>query len=341
MKRVILVLISFLLIFGFCLFLLTKPYYDFYKNITSIPLLNFVTNEDLPNVTSQINFVLLGIGGGSHEGPDLTDSIQVANLDLQNARVRILGIPRDIWIESSKDKINTLYTYAEKKSPGSGLNSMQDTLQKLTGTNITFTAVINFDHFSELIDTLGGIDVVVANSFIDDHYPIKGKENDTCGGDTSYKCRYKTLSFTAGKNHFDGETALAFVRSRYSTSDEGNDFARLQRQQSVIEAIIEKLKKHLSNPTVSKLRNIYAVLDKAVVRNIENDKLMSVFRKLLVKMGNIKIEKTSYPVDYFYFPPLTSIKYNRKYVLLPKNDDFDSLATISACLLTGTGNNCY
>ena len=46
----------------------------------------------------RVNVLLLGVGGGNHEGPDLTDTIIFASLDPVTKRVTLVSIPRDLWI---------------------------------------------------------------------------------------------------------------------------------------------------------------------------------------------------------------------------------------------------
>jgi len=61
---------------------------------------------------SRINILLLGIGGGSHDGPNLTDTIILASLDQKNNKVTLVSIPRDLWfpdLEATNKKINGVY----------------------------------------------------------------------------------------------------------------------------------------------------------------------------------------------------------------------------------------
>ncbi len=56
----------------------------------------------------------------------------------------------------------------------------------------------------------------------------------------AFPCRYETLTFEAGPQTMDGETALKFARSRKSLQD-GGDFNRAARQQRVIKAVTDKV----------------------------------------------------------------------------------------------------
>src|SRR3990167_3518212 len=55
---------------------------------------------------NQVNILMMGIGGGNHEGPTLTDSIILAHLNLTSKKVSFVPLPRDIWVENAKAKIN-------------------------------------------------------------------------------------------------------------------------------------------------------------------------------------------------------------------------------------------
>ena len=51
------------------------------------------TNEE------KINILLLGIGGGSHDGPLLTDTIMFASIDPLKPSINLISIPRDLWVD--------------------------------------------------------------------------------------------------------------------------------------------------------------------------------------------------------------------------------------------------
>jgi hypothetical protein len=98
--------------------------------------------------------------------------------------------------------------------------------------------MINFKGFVDLIDSVGGVYVNVENSFTDYKYPLGNS--------------YQKISFIAGPQLMDGETALKYARSRHSQQNgEGSDYARARRQQKLIDAFMDKLlsTETLLNPT--------------------------------------------------------------------------------------------
>lgn len=208
---------------------------------------------------SRTNILILGISGGNHEGNLLTDSITLLSLGRSASTSAILSVPRDLWSSTLQDKVNSSYYYGELSEPGSGLQFSRGVIGNILGIPIHYALTIDFSLFSEMIDALGGIDVHVGSSFRDEWYPVAGKENDLCSGDPTYKCRYKTVSFTKGLRHMDGDMALTYVRSRHAQGEDGTDFSRGTRQQEVIEACVTKLKRPFSWITLLRSGKLHTI----------------------------------------------------------------------------------
>ena len=197
--------------------------------------------SSLKSNNGRVNFLLLGISGGDHQGNDLTDTMIFVSLDKKTADLALFSLPRDIWLGSLQAKINSAYHYGEEKEKGGGFKLAKQAVSELVGQPVHYSVLIDFDGFVKIIDLLEGIKIKVDRSFDDYQYPISGKENDDCQGDKEYKCRYEHLHFDAGLQLMDGQTALKFVRSRYAEGEEGTDFARSQRQKKAILALKDKL----------------------------------------------------------------------------------------------------
>lgn len=219
--------------------------------------------NDLKNLIS-FNILLLGYGGGTHDGAYLTDSMMVVHIDPRAQKIFLISIPRDIWIKiptnntnGSYWKINAAYTigmddqdYPNKQNQFKGVDGgghlAEYIVSQVTGLPLSYFVGMDFTGFKHTIDTLGGVDIDVEPGFTDPEYPIDGKENDLCGHsqsdlpqleaeatqsavETIFPCRYENLHFNSGLQHMDGERALSYVRSRHSLQD-GTDFGRAKRQ---------------------------------------------------------------------------------------------------------------
>ncbi len=319
MKKSIKYLLIFFLFFIF--YFLVLPYKKFINNQLNISIIKTLIGKDnLKTYNNQVNILILGIAGSDHEGPNLSDSITIANYNFEKNKLTTISIPRDIWSDTLENKINSAYAFGEAKKPNKGgIILAKAEVQAIVGLPIQYAAVINFNKFVNLIDFLGGIDVKVENSFVDKKYPIQGKENDLCNGDPEYSCRYETISFKKGLNHMDGKTTLKFVRSRYAEGDEGTDFARIKRQQKVIEALQKKVIELIKTFKLKNYEQLYEFLDNNIKRDITNQQIAIIFKNIILK-NNFQINKIILDENLFINPNYED--YNGMWVLIPKNKDY-------------------
>jgi LCP family protein required for cell wall assembly len=316
---------------------------------------------------NRVNILLLGIGGGGHDGPNLTDTIIFASLDSKNNKVTLVSIPRDLWVPDltgSVKKINEAYSDGESLRKGGGLALAEAAVGKITGQNIDYGVRIDFSGFVKAVDIIGGLDINVDNTFDDYQYPIDGKENDSCGHTTEelqslantpedqlpqvFPCRYLHVHFDKGLQHMNGQTALEFVRSRHaSQSVEASDFSRSKRQEKVISAFKNKVlsAQTLINP--GKIISLYAVLQGSIDTDIKQSEFDD-FIRLATKIRSAKIQsvvidqgddQTQRP-GLLINPPLTS-DYDYAWTLIPRtgNGSFAEIQNYISCEVTK--GNCF
>src|SRR3990167_3149909 len=179
----------------------------------------------------RINILLLGVGGGEHDGPELSDTIMLASLRPSDQKVGLLSIPRDLTVEIPEygwRKINHVNAFGENKERGYGPIFASEVIGTVLDQEIQYYVKIDFSGFAKLIDDIGGVDIFVDQPFVDEQYPTEDY-------------LYQTVSFAYGSAHMDGKTALIYVRSRHGNNCQGSDFARSRRQQQVMTAVKEKI----------------------------------------------------------------------------------------------------
>lgn len=342
---------------------MVKPYYQFVtKTLKVSPFQALLSLDGLKSYNNQVNFLLLGIAGGDHDGPELSDLIMVANYNLETNQLTTISIPRDIWSDTLQNKINSAYAYggyAKNKSvfnPKDGLTLAKAEISAIVGMPVQYAGVINFNQFETLINFLGGIDVKIAATFDDYAYPIPDEQikDPTCGHSDAeiktftdtfpsdqeiwkyFPCRYKHIHFDKGTIHMDGTTALIFVRSRHATGPEGTDFAREQRQQKVVEAVKNKLVSLLRTPNLKIYENLYKILDQLIKRDASNQQIAIIIRKILFnkKLTQQKIALTE---DLFINPDISD-KYNGLWVLIPKDGNFSIIHQYIKCYFEKRAN---
>lgn len=273
--------------FFFLLYSLLAPLTNLFQTLLKGPsaIISFTqdTSRNLKTTHGRTNVLLLGMGGEGHEGALLTDSIIIVSYHHGQKTAALISIPRDLWIDSLKTKINSVYYYGEQKQSGGGLILAKSAVSELTGLPIHYGFAINFDGFKEAIDLVGGIKVNIKQGFDDYRYPIPGMEN-------AYpeELRYEHLRFNAGLANLNGDLALKYVRSRHALGEEGVDFARNQRQQQVILAFKDKLissETLLNLPKINELLGLYHVYIDTDILDTE----YASFAKIALNLDNHSI----------------------------------------------------
>lgn len=204
--------------------------------------------------SGRVNILLLGRGGGTHDAPDLTDTIMIASIDPVNHSTTLFSLPRDLWVnvpDAGVMKLNAAWQTGVWKSLGKHTTGSSDptaikagfaladqTIKDVTGVEINYNVIVDFKAFEQAVDTVGGVSIDSPNDLVD---PTMAWENAN-----------NPILAKAGINNFDGKHALIYSRSRETTSD----FARAQRQRQMLVALKTKMVDlgTLSNPVkISKL----------------------------------------------------------------------------------------
>jgi LCP family protein required for cell wall assembly len=164
------------------------------------------------------------------ESANRTDSITLLRVDPGRHRLAYLSIPRDLRVEipgHGTGKVNAAMQLG-------GAPLAVRTVRQLTGLPINHVVVVDFGQFEDLIDKLGGIDIVVPA-------PIVSKFD--CPYPTAARCaQWPGWRFAKGKQHMDGRRALIYSRVRKNALNPGDsDFSRAEHQQRVLEAVTGKL----------------------------------------------------------------------------------------------------
>jgi LCP family protein required for cell wall assembly len=196
----------------------------------------------------RVNILMLGNGGLGHQAPDLTDTMIVASIDTVHKTAVMLSIPRDLWVQipdNSPSKINAAYEIGKYNAAGkidntndntqavmAGFKEVDEVVENALGIDIHYNALVNFTSFKQAVDAVGGVEVNAPEILYD---PTMAWENGN-----------NPVLAPAGVQQMNGTKALMYVRSRQTSSD----FARSQRQRSVILALKSKVLTAgtLSNP---------------------------------------------------------------------------------------------
>ena len=166
----------------------------------------------------------------SRAGDRHSDSITLLRTDPGHGRLYYLSIPRDLRVEIpgyGAAKINTAYQVG-------GPRLAARTVAAYTSIPVNHIVVVNFAEFRDLIDAIGGIEIVVPR-------PILSKFDCPYGSEA--RCaRWRGWRFARGKQHMNGKRALIYSRVRKNLLDPSeSDITRGERNQQVLQALMSKL----------------------------------------------------------------------------------------------------
>ena len=204
-----------------------------------------VTSTSLPEPVlwdglERLNVLLLGSDVGEGRRDIRTDTMIVVSIDPETGDTAMISLPRNfsgvtlppgmgVWeCDCFPRLLNDLYWEAEQNPdafPGTGEpgpRAIKATIGQLLDLEIQYYALVTLDGFVGIVDALGGVDIYVPNTIVDETYPHED-------GITIEK-----VIIDEGEQHLDGHLALAYARIRRHA----DDFARMNRQRCVLGAVM-------------------------------------------------------------------------------------------------------
>lgn len=259
----------------------------------SQPITNtLVPNPGLIPPDDQVNILLLGSDWRPNSGYR-TDVILLVSINTKLATVNLISFPRDLWITIpglKEERINTAMAYG-------GFALMQSTMAYNFAIPVDYYMMTNFLGFKNIVDTLGGIEINASKN-----------TEDRC--DLSYQ-HGAWCSVGPGAETLDGELALWYVRSRYTS----NDFDRTRRAQEVVEGLFKKL---MSLDAIARAPELYNLFISSVETNLgfnEIVQLSAIAPTILSDPNRV----TRYAITQNEVTPHV-IPYSGANVLLPNYD---------------------
>lgn len=176
------------------------------------------------------NILLVGTDARPGEDVSRSDAMMILTIDGKNKALKITSLNRDTYVDipgHGKEKLTHAYAYGE-------IDLLIKTIEENFKLDIQNYAVVNFLSFMDIIDTLGGVEVNVKQSEINE--TNKFIKNETYKWSKSSEPM--KLIEKAGVQKLNGYQALSFARIRHNDSTMERD----RRQSEVIAGVIQGLK---------------------------------------------------------------------------------------------------
>lgn len=224
-------------------------------------------NLQLPELSRPVNLLILGtkVLTSEVEEPQktdlgyhalvnsfhgLTDTMLLLRFEPNQEKLSLLSIPRDTQtlIEGyGLKKINEANYY------GGPALTAQTVSKLLNDVPIDRYVRVNVQGVEKLIDALGGVKIYIPKD-------MKYKDDS----------QHLYINLKQGEQHLNGSEAVQFLRFRY---DEYGDIGRIQRQQTLIRALIEQA---LKPQTLLKIPDILSVIQSNIDTNLTVEELVAL-----------------------------------------------------------------
>ncbi len=232
----------------------------------------FMNAADLTKYPDQINVLLVGVDAREGEIASRSDTMMLVTLDNKNKQIKLTSFLRDSFVEIAGrnywSKLNSAYFRG-------GIQTLSDTLELNFKVDVQYYALVDFEIFTTIVDSIGGINVDVTER--ESYYTYHS-------GSVNVPVRIE-----AGEDVLlNGEQALWYSRIRYLDSD----FHRTQRQRKVITAIVEKA----SKMSITELYALAEEIIPLVKTNMSSNEIMSL------GLASVKNKVYSYPIIQHQIP---------------------------------------
>lgn len=248
-----------------------------------------IEEDDKDRKKRPITLLLLGVDTRPNLGLMNTDVIMVASLNPNSKTATIVSIPRDAYLKVDGyqgRKANMMYSVVSnlerrgELKQGNAMTEIKKIFGEFLDVPIDYAVVVNFKTLEDIVDELGGIHVDV---------DMDMRYIDNADG--------TNIDLKAGPQVLNGKQTLDYVRYRQSNDHLPNptrpssDFERNQRQQQVIQAMVDQMK---SFNTVLKAGDIF----RAIGDNIQIDIPKSQIFQMIQTYAGLLNDKINYiPIE--------------------------------------------
>ena len=249
--------------------------YTYDSSLSDEDLAASVTADE--NIT---NIALFGLDTREGDKQSHSDCMMIVTVDNTRGKIKLISLMRDSLVDIDgygEDKLNAAYF---RGGPSLAIRTINENF----GTDIKDYVAVDFEQLVQIVDAIGGVDIDVQNDnelkelnrVIKDYGAERGKE-------------FSGVEKT-GLQTLDGVQALCYGRIR--KGDTGDDWARVERQSVVLNAIFTKLQSASATELIGSMRKLVPY----VTTSLSPTDMASLIVGA-VKNGIPTLEHTRIPVD--------------------------------------------
>lgn len=229
---------------------------------------------------------LLLIGQDTTDGHRArSDSMILCTVNREKNTITLTSFMRDMYVKIpgyKNNRINASYAFG-------GMTLLDETLALNFGIHVDGNVEVDFGHFEDIIDLLGGVTI------------------DLTGSEASYINKWVPNKVARkGENRLNGAQALMYARNR---SDSAGDFNRTSRQRTLLESLISEYK----NTSLPKMIGMLDDMLPMLTTDLTKAEITSYATDFLPMLASAEIILQRIPIDGAY----TNARIDGMAVLLP------------------------
>ncbi len=227
-----------------------------------------------------INILLAGTDGRPGEKNSRSDAMMILTVDSKNKSLKLTSLNRDTYVDipgHGEEKLTHAYAYG-------GINLLVETIENNFEVDIQNYAVVDFYSFMDIVNALGGVEVDVHKSEINEINKFIKDETYSWSGET----KPMKLIERSGVQKLNGYQTLSYARIRKNDSTQERD----RRQRQVIEGLMNGVK----NLPVSKYPKLLDTILPYVKTNMKPTEIIGLAGKIL-GIGNLSINQIEFPLE--------------------------------------------
>lgn len=246
------------------------------------------TEKDYGTMGKLINVMLVGQQYRYGEEDKLSDTMILCTINRESGTLTMTSFLRDSWVQlpnykgrvCGMQRMNVCYNLGWRWGGDLGGMEMLALLMKNNfGVEVDYTIEINLDAMVEIIDMMGGVDIVLT------------------ADEAKYLTDWDMVEdiFVEGENHLSGYVAMYYARIRKSNASD-NDFNRAARQRYLITQII----KQCTSMSLKELDKLVREAIPMVLTDMNEEEILELTKIAIGMLKNLKIESNQCPADGTY-----------------------------------------
>lgn len=208
------------------------------------------------------------------------DSMILVSMDIKDHVIRLVSIERGTGVPILLDGYEDQYDWITHTFRYGGPKLTMKTVEECFNIEVDHFVRVNFNSFVQIVNAVGGVDI-----------DITELEAKALNWEVPSNSMLIVNHVDPGLNHFDGYTALQYARLRKID----NDWKRVERQRTVIEAVLDQVK----NASVMELDNLLNTVLPLIQTNFTKTEIAALLVQLPGFLG-CDVQQMSLPLQGTY-----------------------------------------